>query len=87
MHSADATLMGSVRLASSIVKVSGDEHMAKINALDSQISKLTEVFIIDLHIDTSKRVLAMHALLTSLHEPMKRLVDGSSISMRNLKEI
>ncbi len=79
--------MGSVRLASSIVKVSGDEHMAKINALDSQISKLTEVFIIDLHIDTSKRVLAMHALLTSLHEPMKRLVDESSISMRNLKEI
>jgi len=60
--------------------------MAKINALDSQISKLTEVFIIDLHIDTSKRVSAMNTLLTSLHEPMKRLVDDSSISKRNLRE-
>lgn len=56
--------------------------MVKINVLDGQISKLTEVLTIDMQIDTAKRVAAMNALLTSLNEPIKRLVDHSSISVQ-----
>ncbi len=70
----------------SIVKFSEDEQMAKINVLDGQISRFTEVFNIDIQIDTAKGVAAMNALLTSLNEPIKRLVDHSSIPTQVLHE-
>ena len=79
-------LTSPVRLAMSMVKLSGDKHMAKINILDGQISKLTEVFTVDIQIDTAKGVAAMNALLTSLSEPIKRLVDHSTISAQVLEE-
>ena len=79
-------LTNSVRLAMSIVKFSEDEHMTKINILDGQISRLTEVFTVDIQIDTAKGVAAMNALLTSLNEPIKRLVDHSTISAQVLEE-
>lgn len=60
--------------------------MVKINVLDAQISKLTEVLTIDIQIDTAKGVAAMNALLTSLNEPIKRLVDHSSISVQAVQE-
>ena len=53
--------------------------MTRIHVLDGQISRLTEVFAVDLQIKTAKGVESMHALLTSLSEPIKRLVDLSSI--------
>lgn len=74
-----------VRLARSIVNFSEDDQMAKINVLDGQISRLIEVFPIDIQIDTAK-VAAMNALLTSLNEPIQRLVDHSSISAQVLQE-
>lgn len=77
--------MSSVRLATSIVK-SSDEHMTKINVLDGQISSLTEVFTVDIQTDTAKSVAAMNALLMSLNDPIKRLVDHSSISAQVLQE-
>jgi Cdc6-like AAA superfamily ATPase len=70
----------------SIVKSFEDEQMAKINSLDGQISRLTEVLTVDLQTDTAKGVVAMNALLTSLNEPIRRLVDRSSISAKALKE-
>jgi len=60
--------------------------MAKINVLDGQISRLTEVFTVDIQVDTAKGVAAINALLTSLNEPIKRLVDHSSISAQVLQE-
>lgn len=60
--------------------------MAKINALDGQISRLAEAFSVDIQIDTAKGVAAMSALLLSLNEPIKRLVDHSSISAQLLQE-
>ena len=75
-----------VRLARSVVKFSADEQMAKINVLDGQISRLTELFTVDIQIDTAKDVATMTALLTSLNEPIKRLVDHSSISTQVLQE-
>ncbi len=60
--------------------------MAKINVLDSQISRLTEIFSVETQIDTAKGVAAINALLSSLNEPVQRLVDGSSISAQVLEE-
>ena len=60
--------------------------MVKINVLDSQLSRLTELFTIDVHIDTAKEVNAMNALLVSLNEPIKRLADHSSTSTKILEE-
>ena len=60
--------------------------MAKINVLDGQLSRLTELFTIDVHIETSKEVNAMNALLGSLNEPIKRLADHSSTSAKILEE-
>lgn len=79
-------LTNSVRLARSIVQFSEDEQMTKINVLDGQISRLTEVFSVDIQTNTAKGVAAMSALLTSLNEPIKRLVDHSSISAQVLQE-
>ncbi len=70
----------------SIVKVSEDEQMTKIKVLDGQISRLTEVFTIDVQVDTAKEVASMKALLTSLNEPIKRLLDHSSVSTQILQE-
>ena len=60
--------------------------MAKINVLDGQLSRLTELFTIDLHVDTAREVSAMNALLASLNEPIKRLADHSSTSTKILEE-
>lgn len=60
--------------------------MAKINVLDGQLSRLTDLFTIDVHIDTAKEVSAINALLVSLNEPIKRLVDHSSTSTKILEE-
>ncbi len=70
----------------SMVKIPEAEQMAKIIVLDGQISMLTDVFTLDVQIDTAKGVAAMNALLTSLNEPVKRLVDRSSISVQALQE-
>ena len=70
----------------SMVKIPEAEQMAKIKVLDGQISMLTEVFNLDVQIDTAKGVAAMNALLTSLNEPIKRLVDHSSISVQAVQE-
>lgn len=78
--------MDSVRLARSLVNFSGDEQMAKINVLESQISRLIEVFDVDVHTDTANQVASMNALLASLNEPIKRLVDHSKISAQVLQE-
>ena len=60
--------------------------MGKINALDGQISRLSEILAIDIQIDTAKEVATVKSLLTSLDEPIKRLVDSSSISQRGVEE-
>lgn len=60
--------------------------MAKINVLDGQISRLSEILAIDVQTDTAKEVGALKALLLSLNEPIKRLVDSSSISAKVLQE-
>lgn len=60
--------------------------MTKIHALDGQILRLTELFSVDIQIDTAKEVAAMNALLTSLNEPFKRLADYSSVSAQDLQE-
>ena len=78
--------MGLVRLVKSIIKFSEDEHMAKITVLDGQISRLLEVLTIDIQIDTANGVAAMHSLLSSLNDPIKRLLDQSSISAQVLQE-
>ncbi|KAI4129581.1 MAG: hypothetical protein LQ338_002155 [Usnochroma carphineum] len=75
------------RIVGSIFKFSEDEQMNKIVNLDDQISKLTEVFIIDLQIDltntqieVSNKITAMNSFLTSFDEPIKRLVAESNHS-------
>lgn len=60
--------------------------MTKIKHHDGQISRFTEVFTLDMHIDTAKEVASMHALLKSLDEPIKRMADHTSISARVLHE-
>jgi len=70
----------------SIVKFSEDEQMAKITVLDGQISRLLEVFTADIRIDTANGVAAMHSLLSSLNDPIKRLIDQSSIFAQVLQK-
>ena len=60
--------------------------MAKINVLDGQLSRLTELFTINEHFKTAREVSAMNALLVSLNEPIKRLADDSSASTKTLDE-
>jgi AAA ATPase domain len=80
-----AKLTGLVRMTMSIFKSSEDEQMVKINFLDGQMSRLIEVFTVDMQIDTAHGIAAVNALLTSLSEPIKRLVDRSSISTQVLQ--
>jgi len=79
-------LMGIVRLVKSIIKFSEDEQIARIKILDGQISKLLEVFTIDIQIDTANEIATMQNLFSSLNNPIKRLVDHSSISARMLQK-
>jgi hypothetical protein len=79
-------LMCLVRLVKSMIKFSEDEQMATIKVLDGQISRLLEVFTIDIQIDTANEVAAMHSLLSSLNDPIKRLIDQSSIFAQVLQE-
>ena len=58
--------------------------MTKIKLLDADISKLTEVLTVDIQIETAKNVASMHALLTSLDEPVKRIADHTSIAAQVL---
>ncbi|KAM0796953.1 ankyrin repeat-containing domain protein [Usnea florida] len=74
------------RLAKSVVKIFEGEQMAKINVLDGQLSRLTELFTIDEHLKTAREVSAMNALLVSLKEPIKRLADDSSTSTKTFDE-
>ena len=60
--------------------------MGKITVLDGQLSRLTETLTVDIQIDSAKGYTAMNALLTSLNEPIERLVDRSSISTQVLLE-
>lgn len=69
-----------------MVKFSEDEQMTRIRVLDGQISRLTEVFAVDIQMETAKGVASMHTLLTSLNEPIKRLIDHSSITSQALHE-
>lgn len=59
--------------------------MAKIKVLDGHISSLLEVFTIDLQINTANGVAAMHSLFSSLNDPIKRLLDQSSVSTHVLQ--
>ena len=68
----------------SIVKFSEDQQMTKIKVLDADISRLTEVLTVDIQIETAKSVASMHALLTSLNEPIKRIADHTSITAQVL---
>jgi len=70
----------------SVIQFSADEQMAKINVLDSQISRLTEIFSVETQINTAKEVTAMNNLLSSLNKPVQRLVDRSSISTQVLED-
>ena len=70
----------------SVIKFSEDEQIAKIRVLDRQISSLTEIFSVDIQIDTAESLASMHALLASLSEPIKRLVDQSSICTQVLQQ-
>ena len=72
------------RLVKSIVRFPEDQQMKKIKVLDADISKLTEVLTVDLQIETTKNVASMHALLTSLNEPIKRIVDHTNITTQVL---
>ena len=74
------------RLVKSIVRFSEDQLMTKIKVLDADISKLTEVLTVDIQIETAKNVASMHALLTSLNEPIKRIADQSTIAAQILPE-
>lgn len=58
--------------------------MTKIKVLDADISKLTEVLTVDIQTETAKNVASMHALLTSLNEPIKRIADHTNITMQVL---
>lgn len=77
----------SVRLAKSIVKYSDDEQMAKINILDGQMSRFTQVLTVDLQLDATKGIEAMNALLVSLNEPIQRLADHSSTTNSTLEDV
>ena len=58
--------------------------MTKIKVLDADISKVTEVLTVDIQIDTAKNVASIHALLTSLNEPIKRIADQTTIAAQIL---
>lgn len=58
--------------------------MTKIKVLDADILKLAEVLTVDIQIETAKNVASMYALLTSLNEPIKRIVDHTSITAQVL---
>ena len=60
--------------------------MTRIHLLDGEIRRFTDVFTVDTQIETAKGVASMGALLASLSEPIKRLVDHSSISAQVLHE-
>ena len=60
--------------------------MTKINFCDDQVSRLIEVFTVDIQMETAKEVASMHTLLTSLNEPIKRVVDHTSISAQVLND-
>ena len=75
-----------VRLAKGIFRVSEDEQMTKIRVLDGQISRLIDVLIVDMGMETAKGVASMNALLTSLNGPIKRVVDHTSISAQVLND-
>ena len=67
-----------------MVKFSEDEQITRIYVLDGEITRLTDVFAVEIQIETAKGITSMGALLTSLSEPIKRLVDHSSISAQVL---
>ena len=67
-----------------MVRFSEDQQITKIKVLDADISKLTEVLTVDIQIETAKNVASMHALLTSLNEPIKRIADNTSITTQVL---
>ena len=58
--------------------------MTKIKVLDADISRFTEVLTVDIQIETAKGVASMHALLTSLNEPIKRIADHTNITAQVL---
>ena len=68
------------------MKFNEDEHMTKINALDNEISKLTDVFSIDVQMNTGRELRTMIDLLKSLNEPVRRLLDESSLSTQVLQD-
>ena len=82
---APVKLTSLVRLAKIILTIFEDEQMSEVTVLDGQLSRLTEALSVDIQIDTAKGFTAMNALLTSLNEPIERLVD-SSISTQVLLE-
>ncbi|KAL8736090.1 MAG: hypothetical protein Q9181_002565 [Wetmoreana brouardii] len=75
-----------VRLAKSVINFSEDEHVARLKTLDSQLSKLLEVFTIDIQIDTAKEIASMQRLLTSLDQPVQRMIDHSGIAAQAVRE-
>lgn len=65
---------------------SDDEHMAKVKVLEGEISKLLEIYTIDLQMDTATQTTSTHKLLASLEEPIKRLTDQITTSAQVLRE-
>ena len=72
-------------MATSVLRVSDDEHMARITTLEEQASKLAELVSAEIQRDTEKSVAAMNGLLASFEEPIKRLTDRSNISEQELQ--
>lgn len=74
------------RFARSALKPSEDAHLAKIHSMDDQVSKLIETFTVDMQIGTAQKVAAMENLLSSLAEPITRLLHGSHTSVQAVNE-
>lgn len=70
----------------SLLNFSEAEQIAKINDLDNQISRLTDLFSIDVQKESTDQIGTMSDILNSLEEPIRRLVDQSRLSTQALHE-
>ncbi|KAL8777527.1 MAG: hypothetical protein Q9194_002505 [Teloschistes cf. exilis] len=70
-----------------ILQFAEDKQVARIKTVDSQISKVIEVFTIEIQTETAKEIAAMRHLLNSLDQPIRRMVDRSGISATVIQSV
>ena len=75
-----------VRLATSLMIFSDNKQMHKIKSIDVEVSKYTNLFSLDVQLETKKEVKAMTTLLNSLNDPVIRFADDSRLSRQVSRE-